>query len=703
MAPIKRKSFTVREKLVIIDQRKASNLTGRAFSKSVGVSESTVRLWMAREAALRRFEKTPIVRTIRKIPRKRVGFHPEVDRQVLEWVRARNELGIRVKDRLIMAQALIVRDRLLAQGIESGTRQALKDFEASQLWCARFKQRNNLCSRRHTTSHRLPHGFKQLCIKFIEEVHQICTEQKITREGIINLDQVPRYFEAARSTTITAKGSKNVLLGKCQNTHKRFTFTPFVSATGKVLLKHALFSKITNIPKHHERCRVSVNGTGMWNETILKKYIDESIRMARGIFSIDKALLFILDSYTVHVKFVRLNKDQYATMNVFFAVIPPNLTGILQPLDVAINRSFQQYFNDRSMEYQCESLEKGTNKTKSGNIKMPSTELVTTWVVEWCDSLTSQHVSNSFDLCGLVPPDEFAVEKLHKPLKDIFDENITVEQWLRIHSNVLEANQLDYDGGWDFFEGEHAFFSALAAVVDCSDAKVWIEQFILKVCNLLAEDPLTKDMFDEEEKKVIKTGNTFTHGRLEIYAAATILKTQLHLIAVNEADVPTSRVVFGTDSGDDPTAFYYKSDPLIVMVPHIYDPATTHFIDINDGPSDEPNYDGENREEIQGTSEEIGEYPPDVTYEEVLEEGVADNWDLERLEGDVVDNWQWPETQMLFEGYAEVHNPDHDIPDHYDIQLPGHIMNEVVEQEKSEEANNNGEPNNNEERHLIVE
>lgn len=160
MAPKTRKSFTLKQKLTIIDQRKTSNLSGRAFSKSVGVSESTIRLWMSNEQALRPFEKSSKVRKIRKVPRRRIGFHPELDRRVLQWVRDRNEQGIRVKDRLIMAQALIIRDQLVAEGPGEGTRQALKDFAASELWCNRFKQRRGLCSRRHTTSHRLPQGFK---------------------------------------------------------------------------------------------------------------------------------------------------------------------------------------------------------------------------------------------------------------------------------------------------------------------------------------------------------------------------------------------------------------------------------------------------------------------------------------------------------------------------------------------------------------
>lgn len=54
----------------------------------------------------------------------------------------------------------------------------------------------------------------------------------------------------------------------------------------------------------------------------------------------------VLDAYGAHVKFVEANKLDYEARNVHFAIILPNMTGLLQPLDVAINRSFQQLYEN---------------------------------------------------------------------------------------------------------------------------------------------------------------------------------------------------------------------------------------------------------------------------------------------------------------------------------------------------------------------
>ncbi|KAE8880971.1 hypothetical protein PF003_g34999 [Phytophthora fragariae] len=50
------------------------------------------------------------------------------------------------------------------------------------------------------------------------------------------MDQVPRYFETEPKSTITARGSREVLLlRKGGSSHRRFTATFTITAEGKVL------------------------------------------------------------------------------------------------------------------------------------------------------------------------------------------------------------------------------------------------------------------------------------------------------------------------------------------------------------------------------------------------------------------------------------------------------------------------------------
>lgn len=575
MAPIKRKSYTLAEKLKVLAQHKKTNLSGRKFAASVGISESTLRDWRAQEEKLKLHANSKVVRKIRKLPRKRVGYFPRIDAAVLEWVKYRNSKGLRVKDDLIRSCARQSRDRYLAMEEPSN----LNTFKASKLWCHRFKTRNNLTSRRHTTSHKLPINFREQVIDFIKKVHGLCASNMIKRENIINLDQVPRYYECDSRTTITTKGTKEVLLSKVNNNHKRFTFTPFIDASGRILLKHALFSKLKNIPKHHNQSQVSVNATGMWNETILRQFIDESVRASRGIFGLNDSVLVILDSYGVHTKFVRLNEEQYLENNVHFAIIPPGLTGLLQPLDVALNRSFQQFFDNETTEYQASAILNDNNKTQRGNIKMPSVEFLTTWIVNWCNLQSRDKITKAFDLCGLVPVEDFKPENLHTPLREIYNRNLTMEKWLEKYSSTLEVPHLDFGQDWEIFDGKHAFFRALKFTTDSeTETKKWLLDLTTKVLNLLENDVLTNPLMTEEDKTIIKDGLNFTYGHLEAYAIAEIFKTRLHLIYVNSQDVPEERFVFGNEF-TGVIGLFFKKNPLVVMLPSDYNPDDLLFVE----------------------------------------------------------------------------------------------------------------------------
>lgn len=117
--------------------------------------------------------------------------------------------------------------------------------------------------------------------------------------------------------------------------------------------------------------------------TVLRDTLDKAIVKKRGLFAPNSPLVFIMDSYGVHLKFLSESREEYARKKVFFVVIPKRLTGLLQPLDVAVNRSMQQFYSDKFTEYTTKSIDENSNKTPHGNIKMPSALHVTSWVCDW--------------------------------------------------------------------------------------------------------------------------------------------------------------------------------------------------------------------------------------------------------------------------------------------------------------------------------
>lgn len=69
------------------------------------------------------------------------------------------------------------------------------------------------------------------------------------------------------------RGAVNVRLLKASTSHKRFTYTPTVTAAGELLESHILFSNLQNVPRNvHAGTFVEVNKTGMWDQGRTKTY-----------------------------------------------------------------------------------------------------------------------------------------------------------------------------------------------------------------------------------------------------------------------------------------------------------------------------------------------------------------------------------------------------------------------------------------------
>jgi hypothetical protein len=83
------------------------------------------------------------------------------------------------------------------------------------------------------------------------------------------MDQVSRYFENEPKSTITTKGSREVLMRKGGTSHKCFTVTFAITTDGVMLCPLILFCGLKNKPAVPIDILVDVNKTGMWNDDIL--------------------------------------------------------------------------------------------------------------------------------------------------------------------------------------------------------------------------------------------------------------------------------------------------------------------------------------------------------------------------------------------------------------------------------------------------
>jgi Tc5 transposase DNA-binding domain/DDE superfamily endonuclease len=294
------------------------NEKGKGFSsiaKKYKINASNIKRWHKNKQKLIDQLNNPevSVRVQRKLPGvgRKVKFL-ELDEKLFKWVLDRNERGFIVKDSYITAKA-----KHLAEEYNIPS----EDFKISSGWLKAFKKRHKLVSRRHTTTKSLPTDVKSNIDSFFKEVQQIINEKKIKPGNILNLDQVPRYYERELTSTIAVKGVKKVLLKKASSSHKRLTVSFTISADGKILAPHVLFSKLKNVPKINNCIRGAVNESGIWSEKIFHEYMQEVLLKRTETMFNKEPVLLILDSFGVHVKVAASKK--YEKFNIFMILIPP--------------------------------------------------------------------------------------------------------------------------------------------------------------------------------------------------------------------------------------------------------------------------------------------------------------------------------------------------------------------------------------------
>ncbi|RHY17318.1 hypothetical protein DYB32_010539 [Aphanomyces invadans] len=185
-----------------------------ALAKRFKIAVSSIRDWVAQKDKLRTMinttEKRIHVRRRLDGGERKTKLH-KLEEALVSWIDGKNKLGLRVLDQYIQAKARSLHN---SEELDQSQDELAIDFAASSEWLSRFKSRNKLVSRRETSSRVLPADDRAITDHFRHRVADLIQKHGIKAENVLNMDQVPRYFETEGHSTIIKKVSKNVMLRK---------------------------------------------------------------------------------------------------------------------------------------------------------------------------------------------------------------------------------------------------------------------------------------------------------------------------------------------------------------------------------------------------------------------------------------------------------------------------------------------------------
>ena len=243
------------------------------------------------------------------------------------------------------------------------------------------------------------------------------------------------FFDVCGDYTLHFKGERSIEILSHQKSKTRFTLMPAICSNGHSLSPLFIFiykyakSGERAFPKKYEYLQnltrpymVRFTEAGFSKDSILVEYIDKVL--LRYQESLGKKICIILDKAPSHMS--PTLKDHLDKKAIHYLFIPSGSTHLLQPLDVAVNKTIKQKVRNLYVEWLGKLGGKGKEKLVSF-LSPPSVEDLLGWCTKNLDLLEPTLVTKAFEVTGILGSLQSLFDKnlLSQKLTQIVDDFIT--------------------------------------------------------------------------------------------------------------------------------------------------------------------------------------------------------------------------------------------------------------------------------------
>ena len=295
-------------------------------ARKLGVDESNIRRW-------RKDCSLDSTRNTKRANRgSKTGHFPGMEKELLDWIEGLRQYGHGVSRLALCLQAV----RLAKSGKYPG----ISIFKASQGWCTRYMRRHDLSLRLRTKiAQKLPAALDEKILNFQRFIikNRKMTDFPLARIG--NMDETPMCFDMPHSSTLHKKGEKTILLRTTGHEKDHFTVVLACTADGGKLPPMVIFRRKT-FPKDKFTSGVVIHNhvKGWMDEKGVMKWLDKVWSRRDGGLR-KKPSMLVWDMFRAHL--TEPIKKHLKEIKTVQTVIPGGLTGMLQPLDVSLNKPFK--------------------------------------------------------------------------------------------------------------------------------------------------------------------------------------------------------------------------------------------------------------------------------------------------------------------------------------------------------------------------
>jgi transposase-like protein len=375
--------FTNAQKLAILREQTNRGLTNTAISEQCGVTEGTIRRWRKSQEQL---ESAKGANSTVHIGRPREN--QELEALVLDRLSNLLFFGVPLNHQDVIQIALSI-----DQDFKSRSKSKLAN------WASSFLKKENIVLRT-TTQYgiRTSEQIESIVTSFNSSFISIINQGNYPEALVLNLDQTGVFFSNARKRILAIRGSSQVAV-IANKLSVRATALMTIAMDGTKLPPYVVF-KGSNGPRR----RIQQSFAALPSTSHYSVQPNAWIDMAEMIHYVDVVLvpflaqypgrrcLLLLDSFSVHLSAMIQTKLVNSGYDLLF--IPKGMTGILQPLDIAVNKPFKDRLKTQYTNWLIEKARHNNIITKRPK---PAREDIALWIESSWSGISRETIQHSFN------------------------------------------------------------------------------------------------------------------------------------------------------------------------------------------------------------------------------------------------------------------------------------------------------------------
>lgn len=241
-----------------------------------------------------------------------------------------------------------------------------------------------------------------------KKMNEVRLNFNVSLNNIINLDEVPVWFDCAGNLVIDKKAKKRVGIRTNSRDKLRITVILAVCANGTKLTPLVIFRSLGKsnflknklIEKYKGELIFAANPSAYSNTELFYDYLHELFPTT------EEHKILLMDSSNTHgyvqskMRIVGKIKQFLDKRNIHVGIIPEHTTGIIQPLDTHINKSFKSHLKHLWSEYMCNNIDSLASNGKVINSQSEARFILSNNILESFNLIRKETIIQSFKETG---------------------------------------------------------------------------------------------------------------------------------------------------------------------------------------------------------------------------------------------------------------------------------------------------------------